>query len=60
MTLLSVTVVCVGSEIINVQSQEAKTPGTELSLKRKAQTEPAGLKMKGNGVCNIFLSRSNE
>lgn len=50
-----VVVVCIGQDIINVQSQEEKMPGIELSFKLKAQTEPAVLKIKGNGVCNDFF-----
>lgn len=42
-------------DIINVQSEEAKMFGFELSLKLKAQAEPAELKMKGNRACNIFF-----
>lgn len=54
-----VVVVCIGQDIINVQSQEAKMPGIELSFKLKAQTEPAVLKIKVNGVCNDFFSGGN-
>lgn len=52
---LYVTVFVQVLDIINVQSQEAKMFGFELSLKLKAQAEPAELKMKGNGACSIFF-----